>query len=285
MNNHNQITQDPNKYGGQAYIIDTDILVNQVVQEALKGTSYKEIETMFNLTDEIILQAMAYAIEDMLHAFSIWKHDSAAPITGIIGYSQILSGKLEMLERMPSEQKQKWAKSITFEAKRAADYWAHLNNWLRINYAIEKRPELTDMKLSELLPEPQFPKNAPQTEAIISKIEENPSFHVLDVMPQALSILIVEPLAPPFVEVENYQPECKIQVDKKTAHFSISRQFALKADGSRFHKKIEDLFKPSTSLAIAALILQQSGTELRVQESEDRITFIFSLTIKQNPDS
>ena len=132
-----RIVRDFSKFGGQAYIVQTGITVNQILALSVQGASIEEILAEFpQLSSDDIHQALSFALNDVFKAVSYWRHDGITPLTQIKGYSEILVGKTDFddLDTIPTEQKHQWMSIIHSSSQRGIASWQHMSQWLRKSY-------------------------------------------------------------------------------------------------------------------------------------------------------
>ena len=106
-----RIIRNTDIFGGQPYINNTNITVNQIISKSMQGKSIEEIQQQFPQLDiEDIHQALAYSLQEIVTGVAYWRHDGMTPLTQIKGYSEILVGKTEFddLDTIPDDQKQQY---------------------------------------------------------------------------------------------------------------------------------------------------------------------------------
>lgn len=133
----NRITRNPNKFGGQPYIANTNITVQQVVNASLQGHSIEQIMQQFSsLTIDDIHQALSFSIQDIVEGVAHWRHDGITPLTQVKGYSEILIGKTDFgdLDAIPESQKQQWLSIIYTSNQRGLACWQQMRHWLNTQY-------------------------------------------------------------------------------------------------------------------------------------------------------
>lgn len=128
-----RIKRNTDKFGGQPYIKDTDITVNQILTQSLQGKSISQIVEQYPpLEVEDIHQALAFSVQDIVAGVSYWRHDGMTPLTQIKGYSEILVGKTEFddLDTIPNDQKQQWMSIIHTSSQRGIARWQQMRQWI-----------------------------------------------------------------------------------------------------------------------------------------------------------
>jgi len=133
----NRIKRDVNKFGGQPFIDNTNITVNQIVSASLRGTALADILKQHpDLESDDIHQALAFSIQDIFNGVSYWRHDGMTPLTQIKGYSEILVGKTDFddLDTIPDEQKNQWMSTIHTSCQRGIARWQQMRQWMNTQY-------------------------------------------------------------------------------------------------------------------------------------------------------
>lgn len=136
-----RIKRDIDKLGGQPYIHQTNITVNQILAKSMHGASIEDILKEFpKLSIEDIHQALNFVIDDIFKGVSYWRHDGITPLTQIKGYSEILVGKTEFddLDTIPDEQKHQWMSVIHSSSQRGIARWQQMSQWLSKHYMTDR---------------------------------------------------------------------------------------------------------------------------------------------------
>jgi len=148
---YNRIKRDLNKFGGQPYIHQTNITVNQILAKSMHGDSIDDILQAFpSLSIDDIQQALNFVIQDIFKGVSYWRHDGITPLTQIKGYSEILIGKTEFddLDTIPEEQKHQWMTIIHSSSQRGIARWQQMSQWMSKNFIVttEKDVEVSQIE-------------------------------------------------------------------------------------------------------------------------------------------
>lgn len=140
VNRFNRIIRDFSKFGGQPYVENTSITVNQILTKSTNGFSITEILDEYpQLTADDIHQALGFAINDIFSGVSYWRHDGMTPLTQIKGYSEILVGKTEFddLDTIPDHQKHQWLSIIHTSSQRGIARWQQMSQWMSKQYLVQ----------------------------------------------------------------------------------------------------------------------------------------------------
>lgn len=135
-----RIKRDFNKFGGQPYVHQTNITVNQILEKSMNGASIDDLLKEFpKLSIDDIHQALNYVIGDIFKGVSYWRHDGITPLTQIKGYSEILVGKTKFddLDTIPDEQKHQWLSIIHTSSQRGIALWQQMSQWLSKYYLVD----------------------------------------------------------------------------------------------------------------------------------------------------
>lgn len=148
----NQITRNPNKFGGQPYIENTNVTVQEIINASLQGHSIEQIIQQFpSLTVDDIHQALSFSIQDIVEGVAHWRHDGITPLTQVKGYSEILIGKTDFgdLDAIPESQKHQWLSIIYNSNQRGLACWQQMRHWLNTQYLStdDKPPVNTSLEL------------------------------------------------------------------------------------------------------------------------------------------
>lgn|GEM_PF-2094936 len=149
-----RITRDINRFGGQPFIANTNITVNQIITESLQGKSIPAILEKYSALDqEAIHQALAFSLSDVFKGVSYWRHDGMTPLTQIKGYSEILVGKTEFdnLDAIPNEQKQEWMSIIHTSCQRGIARWQQMSQWMSIQYLKTSEADIEVYQIDRLV--------------------------------------------------------------------------------------------------------------------------------------
>jgi len=149
-----RINRDLSKFGGQPYILKTNITVNQILTKSMQGASIEDILREFpTLELDDIHQALNFVIQDIFSGVSYWRHDGITPLTQIKGYSEILVGKTEFddLDTIPDEQKHQWMTVIHSSSQRGIARWQQMSQWMSKQYLMSIDDDIEVFQIEQFI--------------------------------------------------------------------------------------------------------------------------------------
>ena len=269
-----RIKRDFSKFGGQAYIHQTDITVNQILVKSMQGASIEDILAEFpKLSIDDIQQALNYVIYDIFKGVAYWRHDGITPLTQIKGYSEILVGKtgFEGLETIPDEQKRQWLDVIHTSSQRGIARWQQMSQWLSKQY----------------MPEPNHDSEICQIESFIIEIVSvaqnyEPSLQI-EVPPFDLSISIeahdetASVLGSILAFAKNtFAPQTYIDLEPANKHIMISIRRQLSYPDDDIQKLLAIPYSP---IATAITFFYLQDISFGINREADTIIFSAKLPI------
>lgn len=272
MSQFDRIHRQTGILGGQAYIRDTHITVNEIVRLSRAGTALSDILAQYPTLDaEDIMQALTYSINDILESIAVWRHEGITPLTHIKGFSEILANETDLVDstNVDVEQQNEWMKVIFESSWRAIAYWQQLKLWTAIHFE-ESNHEFDELSLETIISQAQKHLPADEPTATIKaylepslpsvKANEDIIYAIINIAAAAKNTF--SPITRLYAEVIN-----------DWVRIRLERHLNFKDD------RIEYLLEPHTAIATAALIVFQNGSELRIRQDETHVMFEFDLAI------
>lgn len=267
------IHRHADKFGGQAYLSGTNITVNQILEQSLKGKSLTELVVMFpQLTVEDIYSAISFAIQDIYKGVSYWRHDGMTPLTQIKGYSEILVGKTDFdeLDTISDDQKLQWMSIIHTSSQRGIARWQQMSHWMSKQF-----PELSEdtevVSLDQLLIDVvSVAQNyEPTLEINISPYDATYSLDIGTDIPKLLASVIA-------YAKNTFIPVCQVNIAMTNESLQISffRQLLYADDDV---SKI--LNSPYSPVATATAYFHNHQLKFDIKQSNDVIAFTIQLPI------
>jgi len=269
-----RITRNAHEFGGQPYINNTDITINQILVESLQGKTLLEIQKQFpQLEPDDIHQALAYSIQDIRNGISYWRHDGMTPLTQIKGYSEILVGKTEFddLDTIPNEQKQQWMSIIHTSCQRGIARWEQMRHWLNIQYSDVSENDLDVYQIEYFVHSLKQTALDYEPTLMFDNISVPKNIH-LEANTNTIPILS-STLA--FAK-NTFKPEVKLSatLEDHDINFSITRELAYPDDN------IDKLLNiPHTPFATAFTFFSKQHLRFSIQHEEHHVMFKITLPL------
>lgn len=145
MHEFDRITVDPTVNNGLASIRDTGITVSEVVSRIVKGESFRDVIQIYpSFEYEDIVQALAYAVQNLVQNINMTRFDTNGLFSSVIGYSELLLN----METSP-EARQKCLQTLNQNAKAATTCYSNLRTWADFVY-LNNAPLYERIAISEL---------------------------------------------------------------------------------------------------------------------------------------
>lgn len=271
MSKFKRIVREALVMGGQARIRDTGITVNEIVRLSLDGKSQAEIlEDFPQLEAEDVHQALGYVIDDTVTTVKYSANDGLTPLTVIQSFiGLILSNNTYLSEhndfKEPSEeQKHQFLEVVFTNAEKARFVWQKLYDRIQLNF---NRAELFARSIKGIL-SPLTSKDRYYTYEIHSKVNQDSKISgVLQVI--NLVALLLEEFA--------FITHVVVHIGEKNnvAIFSIIIEGELM-------DSLQVVTQSYFPIGMASLMLYLSGSELKVEQMNDKVTFEFALPIVED---
>lgn len=146
-----RITIEKSKFSDYATIRNTGIAVSEIVSRLSRGESMSVVLAAYpKLETEDLVQALAYAADDMLERTAVLVHDARKPLSLILGYA----GMLTEAEVSP-EERMMFAQEIVDHAGKGADGWGELSEETRLKYGFQAiaAAQISQVNLKEIFTE------------------------------------------------------------------------------------------------------------------------------------
>lgn len=264
-----RITSDPQKHFGIPFILDTGITVSEIISQIMSGKTVADILQAYpTLEAQDIEQVLVYQIEQAHEKLAFWIVEGTQFLTSIEMGHQIL---FKYGSRITEEDRKSTIEETYANIYLAMGAWRHyLHSLSAPSGHLEKHPlSLKDImwRVNSLL------RYEPQ-----AALEANLPNDALEVYSNGgvgvaiFNLIAVEATNPKL----NKHAFLTVRQELKSLIFQIYREFkAIDSSTSEF----EYFIMRGSPLQTAALIIHQSGSELKAIPSETGVTFEFALPI------
>ncbi|MBZ0283066.1 MAG: DUF433 domain-containing protein [Anaerolineae bacterium] len=267
MQKFERITGDVKR--GLVYIRDTGITVSQVVSAISRGDSTADVLKAYpGLEVEDVIQALGFAVDDMLEATAVLAHDARKPLSIILGYAGILTeAEIGDGERIA------FAGEILSQAENGADAWGDLSDAVQLRYGF--RPIPTEpMKLQEVVEDARemAQRRGGTIQADIKA--DLPSVQGSRGLARALLLLGTD------TRIAFLKPEATITAEREgEQHIKVEIQRAF-AEHPAVMPALDTFFVTSgTGLYVAARLIEQMGGTVTATADEDGMTFVMLIKV------
>ena len=267
-----RIRRDLSKFGGQPYINETNITVNQILAKSMRGDTIDDILKAFpTLSIDDVQQALNFVIQDIFDGVSYWRHDGITPLTQIKGYSEILVGKTDFddLDTIPDEQKHQWMTVIHSSSQRGIARWQQMSQWLSKHYMTntDKDTEVSQIEQFIIDMVSTAQNYEPSLEIDVSAFDSQINIEAHSETPLVLGSILA------FAK-NTFIPETNIYLEPNSTHLLISIHRQLLYPDDNIQKLLSIPYSP-VATAIAFFYMQD--IEFGINQEED--TIIFSTTL------
>lgn len=252
---------------GLAYIRDTGITVSQVVSAVSQGDSTAAVLKAYpGLEVEDVIQALGYAVSDMLETTAVLAHDARKPLSIILGYAGILTeAGISDTERIS------FAGEILSQAEHGAAAWGDLSDAAQLRYGFHPIP--TDpMQLSNVVEEAQelAQRQGGTLQATIAA--DLPSVQGSRGLPRALMLLGAD------VRVTSLKSEGTLTAAREgEGHVKV----VIRRDFVEPQKSLPNMgtffLSAGTGMYVAARLIEQMNGTIAATSDENGLTFTIKL--------
>jgi uncharacterized protein (DUF433 family) len=259
MSKFERIVREPLVMGGQARIRDTGITVNEIVRLSLDGASQAEILQKFPMLEaEDVHEALGWQAQDITSLLRESLHDNRSSLASIQGFSDVLLMLLKTNGVLSYELSHDKILAIQASATRMH----YIKNTL--------------LDGLDVLAKLGQPLEAKQIDWVILKPHiENDVVGLPSVMARTSPTEILSHLAVGKLNNHEVPDLAKILVNRvnKELFFTVSRQGSLE----------KFLLEYPSEIAMANLLIYDSGSDLKIRQEENIVIFEFVLPIVDAP--
>lgn len=254
---------------GLVYIRDTGVTVSEVVSAISRGTSTADVLKAYpGLEVEDVIQALGFAVDDMLEATAVLAHDARKPLSIILGYAGILTeAEIGDAERIT------FAGEIMSQAENGADAWGDLSDAVQLRYGFRLIPT-EPMKLHAVV---EDAKEMAQRRGGVIQADikaDLPSVQGSRGLARALMLLGTD------TRVTFLKLEAKITAEREGEQhvkINVRRGFV---EQPAMMPALDTFFVTSgTGMYVAARLIEQMGGTVTATVDEDGMTFTVRLKI------
>jgi uncharacterized protein (DUF433 family) len=253
-----RIIREPLVMGGQARIRDTNITVNEIVRLSREGMAQMDILAKYSQLDaEDVHQVLTYWVNTLEEKERVFSSSLPNPLGTLAASIELVKMDIEDDDL----NKSLLLETLTV-ARRDTDRLRNLISWFQQFHRISLRRN-TDINRQEI--PPQLLNQATSKPLSLPAVK----IHSLPYLEQAIHTLRTKN----YIRLGN-EIEFNISVDTHQLNFQIVR-----TSKGNVIKEIDLLFQTHSDFDFANLLLYENGSELAVQEDEEKVIFEFSLPI------
>ena len=284
MREFDRVVTDYKKLGGLPHFRDTNITVSAIVRMVMADKSNADILAHYpELQPEDIQEALALAISNLVMNIGATRFDLFGKMSSVIGALGLLSDP----EDFDSDERIMLAQMADENAQTTTKLIYDLQEWSRYAH-LGTVDNFTSIDISDILTEliNSHNRDASETTLKINTPDVLPEVRA-DHFPLFAALRAVTAMD----WTARWENTINLTVQQRVNFLTISVRKLFQHEGSgsyRFTSFIENLNSSMTypsKIAIAALIIHQHGSELKIMPDEDGVTFEFELPVWQDEET
>lgn len=277
MVNLSRITSDPNAENGEAYIRDTGNSVSEIVSQMTGGKSGADVRKAHpELEADDIEQALVYAVKAFDESLLKWRHEALEGLGLVLSYCEpLLAGEFGPDNPVKEDDKPLFLEIIREGAWRSLDAWDDFLDWYHFTYE-ESGSDLQPIPFRQLIPITDNNRLGGRRPITLtnSAPDELPNVKCDQDLEHALRFLITSSFhhhleAKATLEISINVPD--------RATIRISRELTSPSSSPIDPQRYWDW--SNNPFTIAHKIIKKHGSEIQIHQSENAVTFEFSLPI------
>lgn len=276
MREFKRITRVPNVNNGLPSIRDTGITVSEVVSQLIHQKSAEEVIRENPVLDvEDIEEALVFAVSDLQTAIRFTIFDIRNPLTTMPQFFKYaLSGVNNQIAL--TDGNEELLKSLYNQSYRTLNLAMNLYDWVQFVYEDPNWQGKGSQSLQEILN--RFTSQHNETEVSLVNLQLPEDIYKVAghwSLPTVFSTLIRDDF---YQQFEIFaKVVCANSEDNEHVRVHIQRRFT-RPDMTQM--SVEDLLNyPATPISLAALILYQHGSKLKIQPIDGGVEFEFDLPV------
>lgn len=268
-----RITRDPNVLDGLPTIRDTGITVSEVVKALMNGKTADEVLAEHpQLENEDVIQALVFATDSLLELAAVSCSESRTFTTSIAGFSELLLETWET-DDFPDDERREFIGIIGENIQKVKRIFDLLLRWGFINYRqVPNVHGAQIFSLKSVIEAASTQSTKPHDQFSLQITGDLPDVRDYGDLHFALLSLLTSD--------EDYplKPATAITTEPKEGYLQmqIYREYKNHSSPNVYPHQIIWQYG---SLNIAAHIIRQHGSELKIYPTEDGVTFEFELPI------